>query len=378
MNKKLFNIKTWLWAAVFALFAIFSYIGFAGQPEEFPPYVSHSPSPTGTKAIFTYLENEYEAVERWSNEPELLPGGGAGQLLIMVEPRFTPDQEEMDAYREYIESGNTVLLFMENPVGMFDIRAEYGAEPLEQPVELERNDGNEFSAALGSPVRIQTLDEDEILLSDDFGAAAVRRPAGDGELIISLSSGWLVNGNLLDNDNIPLALFLISQGNQEGIILFDEYLHGDGPAVTAVYPMAFLVFLLQGAIVALLWLWSKGKRFGPVFEPREESVRYSDESIRALAAWYLRLKGGRFNESLQIQADYLRMLMQHHWRIPGKYSWKETEDQLKLKWQGKSETEIAAFVLGLEEVLYKEKVSRQEYLHWSRKLDSLKKEVEKE
>ena len=44
------------------------------------------------------------------------------QLLVMVEPYFIPNNEEMEAYKTLWRAGNTILLFKENPKGMFDLK----------------------------------------------------------------------------------------------------------------------------------------------------------------------------------------------------------------------------------------------------------------
>ncbi|MBU9722370.1 MULTISPECIES: DUF4350 domain-containing protein [Bacillaceae] len=374
MKGKLINRWTWIWVLILLLFILGNYISHSNQPQEYPAYVSQSPSQSGTKAIYTYLENEYGNVTRWENEPFLLQG--ESDLLLMVEPFFVPPEQEMASYMDYINAGNTILLFSNNPVGMFDVKVEYSGLSQEE-AELESIDGSQYQATLYSDVRIQLEAEDEVLLQDEYGAIAVKRPLGDGSLIISNTPEWLMNDVILDYDHVPLILELLSTGLEDGgQIIFDEYIHGATPSITTLYPKSFLVLLLQGAFVTLLWLWYRGKRFGPILQAREETVRFSDERITALAAWYLRLREKGLTDSLNTQAQYIKMLLQEHWRIPTHTEWLDMKEQLERKWTTVPKSEIEPFLIGLENVLRKESISKQEYLLWSKKLEQLRKGVE--
>lgn len=140
--------------------------------------------------------------------------------------------------------------------------------------------------------------------------------------------------------------------------------------------MWFLLLLLQGGLLTILWLWYNGKRFGPIFTVREETVRFSDEGIRALAAWYMR--GRRYHDSLEIQADYVKLSLQERWRIPYRLEWRELPVYFERKWPQLPKAEIHSLLNGLADILEKEKISKEEYLLWSKKIDRIRKEVEDE
>ena len=53
---------SYFWSSV-----IFSY---SPKLKSYPIYVSDSPSPTGVKAFYTYLEKKENGVKRWSHSPE--------------------------------------------------------------------------------------------------------------------------------------------------------------------------------------------------------------------------------------------------------------------------------------------------------------------
>src|SRR5699024_8055442 len=79
-------------------------------------------------------------------------------------------------------------------------------------------------------------------------------------------------------------------------------------------------------LLTLFWLWYQGKRFGPLRQPREATVRFSNEKTSALAAWYQR--GRRYQDSIVIQADYLKLLLQEKWGIPYQQGWQECNDMM--------------------------------------------------
>ena len=338
--------------------------------------MSNSPSPTGVKAFYTYVKDKKE-VNKWTYSPENLPKGGSEHLLLMIEPFFIPESEEMEAYLDFMEKGNTILLFQNNPKGMFDIEIEHigSYRFLGEDLTIKDKNGTTYQAGLNSQIRLQTIKHDEILLEDKAGVLALKRSYGDGQLIVSNSSDWITNGEILNADHLPLILSLINE-EESASLSFDEYIHGAQNSSTFItlYPKWFLLLLLQGVLLAILLLMTQGKRFGPIFIPREESVRFSDEGIRALSAWYLR--GRRYHDSLLFQADYIKLLLQERWGIPVSKEWKDLSAPLERKWTNISSKEINAFLAELISILQKEKISKQEYLLWSKKLDRLRKEVE--
>ncbi|MGG3467043.1 DUF4350 domain-containing protein [Neobacillus pocheonensis] len=376
MKKSQFSRQTWLWLSVILLlFILISYITFTPKPQVYPNYVANSPSPTGIKAINTYLKNEKDAIN-WVKPPGFLPKIAGNKLLIIVEPDYIPEKEEMKEYSDFMKAGNTVLLFMKNPKGMFDISiGPKENAPSNREMKVFNQNNKAFNAAISSDVRLNPKNGNEVLLHDDAGAVALKQTYGKGHLIVALAPEWLTNGKLLKNDHLPLIVNLINIENPR-TILFNEYVHGEQTDIgfLTAFPKWFLLLLLQGLLLTILWLWFKGKRFGPIFLPREETVRFSDEGIRALTAWYL--KGRRYHDSLLIQADYVKLLLQERWGIPYNRQWLDLPNYLERKWQQIPNSEIRPFIHGLTNVLEKGKLNKQEYLLWSKKLDQLRKEVE--
>ena len=370
--------KVWLWLVVLLLlFMVMTYFTVSKEPEEYPDYVSESPSPTGVKAMYTYLDSENIPVNRWSDSPSLLTKQGEDQVLILIEPYFIPDRQDMEAYETFMEAGNTILLLATNPDGIFGLKTSPVTAELDEEEAVYNQAGREFQAEKNSPVRIQINDGDEELLYDEVETMALKRPIGNGELIVANAPEWITNDRLLSKDHLPLISMLLPEDLQDGYtVLFDEYSHVTGNASTMneLYPKWLLTFALQGILFIIILLVHQGKRFGPIRVAREETVRFSDERISALSAWYQ--KGKRYHDSLNLQADYVKLLLQERWGIPYRKAWVDTAEQLERKWKTTSQADIETFLNGLYRVLSNERVSKQEYLVWSKRIDVLRKEVE--
>ncbi|WP_099363338.1 DUF4350 domain-containing protein [Fredinandcohnia onubensis] len=372
--------KTKVWIPLIGLIGILLFLTYfieSYNPKAYPHYVSDSPSPTGVKAIYTYLKNE-NTVKSWSHSPNLLTKQDENQILIMVEPYFTPEQEDVKGYLNFIKAGNKMILFKENPRGMFDIKTlPADIDPfLDEAITIRDKNGIEYDSFFQAKTRIIPSKKEKVLFEDEAGVIATSQKIGDGELITTITPEWMLNGNLSDYDHIPLVLSLI-EDKEASIYFFDEYVHGTKNAsnLTTLYPRWFLVLLLQGGLIVLLWLWYRGKRFGQVIIPREENVRFSDEGIRALSAWYIR--GRYYHESLNIQADYVKQLIQEKWGVPFHRDWTELLTKLAHRWSGKKESEVKQYLRHLTIILENEKLTKQDYLIWSKNLDELRNEVEK-
>ncbi|WP_245183525.1 DUF4350 domain-containing protein [Lentibacillus salicampi] len=364
--------RTLLWlVVVLLLFIGISYMFVPDTPEEYPGFVSESPSPTGVKAFYTYMDDQFGAVNRWDRSPEQLTEKGGNQLLMMIGPSFTPNSKEMDEYISFLESGNTILLMKENPDGMFGV--ETVPVQGDETGSITDQDGDGYQADLRSAFRIDPATHDNVLVYDNAGAIAVESTFGKGRLITSTAPEWMTNESILEQDHLELVLSL-TQTTEWDTVYFDEYMHGSGnaPAITTLYPDWLLVLAFQAILLTTLWLMFKGKRFGSVIKPREETVRFSDERIQALAAWYQR--GNRYRDALRLQADYLKRLLQERWGIPYYKDWPDIHEQLERKTAAGPEMET--FIDELANVLHQDHVSKKTYLSWSKRIDRLRKEVE--
>jgi hypothetical protein len=319
------------------------------------------------------MEEESFPIERLTNTPLSLERD-TGNLLFMIEPALLTDESAKKDYESFLKAGNTIVIFKHNVEGMFALKTTFGVSN-EQAITVYDQTGKEYKATMLSQMRILPGKEDNVLLEDDFGAIAIRRDIGEGTLIAVNSPDWLTNQFILENDNLNLVFQLLDE-TEWNTILVDEYSHQSTKShqLSDIYPIWLLVGLLQLLLLTLLWLWYRGKRFGPVLKPREEMIRFSDEHITALAAWYQ--KGKLYRDSLHSQAEYLRVIFQEKWGIPYRREWKDIEDQLVAKVHTLKEKEISSFVNEMDTMLNKSHITKQEFLLWSARMDQLQKEVE--
>jgi hypothetical protein len=367
--------KTWVWLFVLLIaFIALSFVIGSKELKEYPPYISTSPSPTGVKGFYTYLEEEIGAVERLEEAPTSLERENQ-QLLIMVEPALFSEQATMNDYIAFMEAGNTVLLLKQNLEGMFGLSTEYGIVTEEETTTIYGSSSEGIKVTMLSPMRIVPDSGAQILYEDDDGVIAIKQDYGEGQLIAVNSPDWITNEYILEQDNLDVIHSLMEEEAWKAI-WFDEYLHQStsSKSLIEIYPMWLLVACLQLIFLTLLWLLYKGKRFGPIRTPREEYVRYSDERITALAAWYK--KGKVYKESLAYQAEHLRLLLREKWGISYQKDWKDLVGPLSTKLSNMNEDELLLFLHEIETVTNKVNLSKQEYLLWSKRIDRLQKEVE--
>ncbi|RCW73149.1 DUF4350 domain-containing protein [Saliterribacillus persicus] len=354
-----------------------SIITISKSPEAFPPYAANSPAPDGTKALYSYLEQEGYQVSR---ESGLETTETDESIRFLIEPGMFNNQALANEYRQWIEDGNTLVLAKQNPDSMFDIKTTYTDQFfIEDESTTSISDENEqsYEAMVESTVRINTEEQDEILLSDEYGAIALKRQVGSGNLIVLTEPNWLTNEEIISSDHAKLTLYLLSHTESEEIVFDSSQLgHTTSTILTSLYPSWAYVILLEGLLLTILWLWYKGKRFGLIVTPREEYVRFSDERTVALAKWYI--KGKNYHESLTYQEDYLKYMLQKRYGIPTSYSWEMRINRLE---RFLSEEQIDRFRLfhqQFDTFKKEESTNKQAYLKWAKHLHRMQKEVEKE
>ncbi|WP_163539424.1 DUF4350 domain-containing protein [Gracilibacillus sp. YIM 98692] len=359
-------------AFVLILVAV-SYFSTSQTPEEYPAYLSASPSPTGTKAFYTYLDKEYQVTKETSLPSDITEKQNTIRLLLNP-PLFT-DQSIQKSYIDYMKDGNTLAIWKNNPDGLFNIQSDYVEELVNIDQTTVETDSSSYQALSSIPVRIQMENEDHVLLKDEYGPIAIERSIGDGKLIVALEPDWLTNDWITKEGHVALIFNTLPLDHEKHII-FDEYSYYTQEGLQAqfnLYPNWAYVLLFEGILLTILWLWYSGKRFGAIIQPRDEMVRFSDERLKALSNWYL--KGKNYHASIQYQADYLKDRIKEQYGIPYHKSWIERLSAIENKVTS-SNHELRQVAEELETLLHRDSLLKQEYLIWSKRLDRLQKEVE--
>ncbi|MBO8171547.1 MAG: DUF4350 domain-containing protein [Bacillaceae bacterium] len=351
------------------------------QPVPYPDYVSHSPAPTGLKAFYTLLE-EHAQVKTWKKPAVFLPFLEENQLMIMVEPHQAFAPEIMDQWIQWMEAGNRIWLVTENPEPFFSLSRVDTDHPKGYPVSIlgptdRAYVHRAYIGEVASDIRLRPEPNDRTLLEDKKGVLALSRAYGKGELMVLITPDWLTNQSILEYDHLTMILPFLERADTP-VIWFNEYIHGyeSGPAMLEAYPPWFLLLMAQVALILVMWLWMKGKRFGPVETPRAWSVRFGDERLRALAAWYER---GRFyKEALAAQAEHLRQLIQKKWGVPEHLETPRWVEAVTRRFPPDRKSQWKRDIETLAITMQAEKISHRDFLKWSGRLDEMRKEVEQD
>jgi hypothetical protein len=376
------DAKTRSWIGLLVSVALFVGLGSAllpHQPPHYPDYVSDSPAPSGVKGIYTLLQDRTDKVSVWKEVPGGLPHLNGKQMMIVIEPYEPFNPEEEASLIRWMEAGNTVWLVDEYPYQHFDIEVdEVGDSPSEQVASIEGKAEwmGSYRASVRSISRISPAENDRVLLTDEKGVVALSRPYGAGELLVSVTPEWMTNEKILNEDHVDLLLPFIERGSAE-VIWFNEYVHGyaKSPTLLETYPHWFLLVAAQMVIVGGFWLWYKGRRFGPVEVPRELTVRYGDERIRAMASWYER--SGFWTPSMMIQQQYVRQRMQEVWGIPVSLDAGALMDAVKHRLSSEEWIEWKRLWSDMEQLPQGTKISHKQYMEWAKQLDRVRKEIDK-
>ena len=381
------NQKTRIWISISLGICLFIGLGMILMPQNpvvYPEYVTASPSPSGVKAFYTLLKKDFASVETWKKPSQALPLMASRQLMIMVEPSNPLNSTEIEQWIQWLEAGNQLWLLDRNPKGLFHLETSLLDQETSPESNLEEKPRATISGAeewegtyhttLETDSRLIAESKDHILLKDEHGVIALSRTYGQGELMVLLAPEWLTNGMILQHDHLQLVLPFVLRADPK-VIWFNDFAHRNKtlPTILAVYPEWFLVLLTQGAISFLLWLWYKGKRFGSVRTPREWVVRFGDERIQAIAAWYER--GKFYKESLSIQDEFLRHAVQERWGIPSNLEEPKFIEAALQRMPPDIQQQGLQTWRELKNA-YTNKLSLQVYLKWSKFYDDMQKEVE--
>jgi hypothetical protein len=360
-----------------ALFLALGYVLVKPQAPDYPPYLSFSPDVDGVKGLMQLLKENDRPVKEWRQSWRFLPPEEKQALLVIEPGELQPGERK--AIQEWVEKGNDLLLFQKVPEDWDDLRAREikPSEPGEKRIERSgMSEGGTLTGFVDSAYRLQEAPGITALLRDDQGILAAQKKVGKGSISVFLTPAWLTNGHILSHSHFEL-LWPYLQKNWQAI-WFDEYHHGieQQPGLLAVYPEWLTTLTLQLALVALLWLWWKGKRFGPVYILREWVVRRGDESLLAVAGWYEHRRLAR--EALLHQERYLRRLLQERWGLHPMASDKEIAAMARARWSAAEAERLLQLLQHLQAVKAAKGYTPKHLLEDSVKIDEMIARMEKE
>lgn len=160
---------------------------------------------------------------------------------------------------------------------------DYGNEEPPPPQPLPKTSGTSSETLYGN----QTLKSLAPVshLEDFRGALLVDYPHGAGRIIILSDPFIVAQDGLSLADNLQLTLNVVAGGG--GIIAFDEYHQGHGTAhnqlVAYFAGTPVLWMFAQGALVVLVILWTRGRRFARPLPVARVDRRSSLEFVASMA-----------------------------------------------------------------------------------------------
>ena len=361
-----------LFLGLFTLLIVASYYLTEPALEEYPAYRVDSPAPDGTKAFYQSLNELNLPVERFTNHPRQLRTESKTGLFLFNPPMFM-EADLVNQYLAFVEAGGTLFFITDQPVELFNLNIK--------PVDISEDEGmvaisdEAYRGSMNSWMRLVPEPNDETLISDDYGVIALSKPYGSGQIVQIVEPSWFSNESILENDHLAIIAegFDLQKFDQ---LYFEtyHYITETSLSVLDVTPDPIILLSLIVLTVAVLYLWQKGKRYGPARGLREQDVRFGDERIRALANW--QIKGRNYHEALTTQVDYLKLSIFERTGLPitaSKVDYQNVLERLLINHKQKS---IRAFTDQLEAVLDSDQVNKQEFLEWTKRIEQIQRGVE--
>jgi Domain of unknown function (DUF4350) len=294
-----------------------------------------NPGPQGIRALYLYLQ---ESGARVSALHEALSGSELSeglQTLVVAAPAGRPvTEDEVKALRKWVSQGGTLVYLASRETKArqrpLDDWLQVSDGPLPPPssegLPPEEKDLTGTTARVWVPVGATrgleqlrvSLDRSltvgrpaAVPLAGAKGAAVVwRLPEGRGEVYVLAGTDLAENRRLELLDNLRFWDALAARGP----MAFDEHHHGTGPRQEPPSAWGLWVFAAQGLVVGLLYVVSRGTRFGPPRPLVVEKHRSALEYVRSLGWLARRSKVER--ELVPELARQLRRRMHERLGIP--------------------------------------------------------------
>lgn len=361
-----------LFLGLFTLLIVASYYLTEPALEEYPAYRVDSPAPDGTKAFYQSLNELNLPVERFTNHPRQLRTESKTGLFLFNPPMFM-EADLVNHYLAFVEAGGTLFYLTDQPMDLFNLNIVPG--DIQEDEGTVMIQGEAYRGSLNSWMRLVPEPNDETLISDDYGVIALSKPYGSGQIVQIVEPSWFSNESILENDHLAIIAegFDLQKFDQ---LYFEtyHYITETSLSVLDVTPDPIILLSLIVLTVAVLYLWQKGKRYGPARGLREQDVRFGDERIRALANW--QIKGRNYHEALTTQVDYLKLSIFERTGLPITASKADYQNVLERLLVNHNEKSIRTFTDQLEAVLDSDQVNKQEFLEWTKRIEQIQRGVE--
>ena len=256
---------------------------------------SYRTTPYGARAFYTLLEESQYGVMRWEKPFTELKERDPGTLIVIAPPvQYNPDEDEITALNNWLDSGGLLIIVdREIKLGLGDaiINTEPAAvrsdvHPL-QPTSFTRGIQRIAISELATGVKVDSRSV-TYHIGDTQSAILADARLGKGRVVLLTDQYIVANNGVSQADNVKLGLNLLAD-RPPGKIAFDEYHHGYGHTWAGGGIMSYFRstpvpwMLAQGALIAVLVVYSYGKRFGRPIPLRRERRTTNLEFVSSMA-----------------------------------------------------------------------------------------------
>lgn len=318
-----------------------------GQDSEISPNRStYNARATGTRALYDFLSESGHKVMRWRESPDRLLGDEGNQVrtfVIIGATRVPVNDDEAESLMHWVEDGGRLVIIDRLPddhwldhSGEWVVTTEYlnfpsfDADPANpetmtrdmkpvspaQPTLLTQKVTSVMPSRFMSAIKFfprskdngqaeprpsghSEPDDEEQSVADEAGvspapvahlfskenALLLDYAYGDGRIVLLSDPFIVANGGLALNDNLQLAINLLS--TTDGVIAFDEFHQGRGITRNAIasYFSGTPVLAICGqiALLIMLVLWTRGRRFARPLPLPHVDRRSSLEYVASMA-----------------------------------------------------------------------------------------------
>lgn len=282
------RLMLWVSSGALVIIAVVALLAPARGDYDLVPSTWNTGS-AGAKAAYLLLQQLGYKTARWEQPAaQLSQVDAAHTTLVLADSGLADIRSEQPGIEKFLQRGGRVLATGARSALMLPASSVKKSDQVfsrlcyTTPQSLSAL-GRAGKIAMPVPIR---WDGNNAQVDQACGddAVVVHYPVGAGNAVWWSSSAPLSNRGL--REDADLRLLLASVGTPRRTVLFDEYIHGERKSIlSTVRGTPVAAICLQLALVALLLVFSFGRRNGPLRElattPRTSPLEFA-ESMGAL------------------------------------------------------------------------------------------------
>ncbi|MEA5619698.1 DUF4350 domain-containing protein [Cronbergia sp. UHCC 0137] len=353
------------WLGGIALAAIIILSLIAAPQSKILSGSTYNVAPDGYGAWYAFMQKQGTSIQRWQKPVSDFPPAETGVTLLQV---YSNLQEPIiyGKPEEWVKKGNTLVIL-----------------GVKRPVTAARF--TTFQPSTVGDIKIDTRrrhrksSEEEIVLSDRYGAIVWEKDYGKGKIIFAITPHLAANAYQDNTGNFPYLADLVTKNSKK--IFVDEYIHGykdqdvkqkerEGDLLNYFAKTPVLLVLFQAGVLLLVLIWAKNQRFGKPITLETPIIDNSQAYIQALAAVLQKA------ESTDFVLEILGKEEQHQLQKVLGLGQIPVEKQVLLQvWEEKTGINPTELDTALKLQNTKLRISEQQLLSWLRKWRTIRETI---